>query len=137
MILTPVKTEMLDDLWLVVEGWLRRAVKVAKGTWQVEDIKKSIEDGHVVLWMVLEEDTLTPVACFTTRIAQMPRARGLAIDWVGGRRMSEWLPDLSNLLDNYARDNDCSYIEGMGRKGWSRALTMFGYKTEMVFRKEL
>ena len=104
----------------------------------VEDLREMMREGTLALWVMLDTETAKPVAVSTTRLIQYPRTRAMAIDYIGGKRMREWLPQLSTLMDKYAKDHGCTHIEGGGRKGWMKALAPFGYKPwQPIYRKDL
>jgi N-acyl-L-homoserine lactone synthetase len=62
----------------------------------------------------------------------------MALDWVGGKHMKEWLPSILETLQSYATDCGCKHIEGYGRKAWGRILEKYGWKPEYIaYRMEL
>ena len=42
-----------------------------------------------VLWVVMDDDDT--LVGYTSRIIQYPRRKGMALDWIGGSKMSKWL----------------------------------------------
>ena len=40
----------------------------------------------------------------------------MAMDWIGGTRMKEWLPMAQNVISRYAKDHNCKYLEVMVEK---------------------
>lgn len=132
-----VPYEYASAVWPHVEKFLRPAAKL-QGVFRVEDIKEMLDRRDIALWVMIDDTNGMPVAAATTRLIEYPTRRAMAIDWVGGKRMKEWLPQLSDLMDKYAKDNGCEHIEGMGRHGWLRALAGYGYrKWYPMYRKEL
>jgi hypothetical protein len=78
------------------------------------------------------------VAAITTRLIEYPSKRALALDWVGGNRMSEWLPIAMEKFISFAKDCGCSHLEGYGRKAWTKVLKKYNWKPEYIaYRMEI
>lgn len=78
------------------------------------------------------------VAAVTTRIISYPGRKAMAMDWVGGSRMGEWLPMALETLEEYSKKNGCDHLEGYGRKAWGRWLEKYGWEPEYIaYRMEL
>jgi hypothetical protein len=126
--LTAVPSPVVDVVWGDVKHMLNRAVNQSNGLYKVQDIYEAIMAGRLGLWVVLDGEV--PVAALTTRISAYPEARVLAVDWIAGSRMKEWLPLVHATYEDYARSYGCSRIEGRGRKGWLRELSKHGWKMD-------
>lgn len=134
--ITVVPAPVLDVVWPQVAPMLDKAVKTTYPRYNIESIRAELNKGTLALWLVL--DSATPVAAFTTRIADYPKSRGLCMDWIGGGRMAEWLPLAQPLMEQYAKDNGCTHLEGYGRKAWGRWLQKYGWEPEYIaYRMEL
>ena len=133
MIVTVVPRDALDAVWADARALLEDAVKTQRHSYHITDVYEGILGGMYELWLVLEEDK--PVAAFTTRIVRFPNCKTLSMDWVGGGRMSEWLPVVLETMTDYAKANNCKHLEGYGRKGWGRALEKFGWKVNYIAYK--
>lgn len=137
MILSAIPYEHVGHVWPKVSGFLDAAVRTSGGNYTLQTVIEGLIEQHLGLWVVFDEKD-EPIAAATTRIVQYPNRKALAIDWIGGRRMREWLPMLAEKMDQYAKDNGCKHIEGMGRAGWVKALQPYGYKQWVpTYRKEL
>lgn len=137
MIITAVPSEALDVVWGDVERLLKKSVDISRGKYRTEDIYSGVEMGAYGLWLALDEGE--PVAAITTRIIQYPGgARALAMDWIGGAKMKDWLPALQETMTQYAKDSQCTHLEGYGRKAWGRWLEKYGWEPEYIaYRMEL
>lgn len=136
LVCTPVPKKFLNSVWPDVVRVLGKSVATSSGKYDLSDIYEGILKDDYVLWVVLDEDEL--VAAITTRIAVYPGKRGMAMDWIGGSRMSEWLPSVQRVMTKYARDNECTHLEGYGRKAWGRWLAKYGWEPEYIaYRMEL
>ena len=90
MIFTAVPREALGIVWGDVVKVLNKSVETSGGKFHIDDIYRDIDNGLLGLWLVLDKKDV--VAAITTRIIQYPGRRAMALDWVGGTRMAEWLP---------------------------------------------
>ena len=123
----------LEVVWGDVRKLLEPAVKTAAGKLDIDDVRKDIESGTLVLWLVV--DGTTPIAAITTRIVAYPQRRALAMDWIGGRRMKEWLPIAQRTLSKFAVDNGCAHLEGYGRRAWGKWLSTYGWAPDYITYK--
>ncbi len=137
LVYTPVPKAFVDAVWADVVRVLKRSVDTARGKFGMQDIYNGIKEDIYVLWIVLDDDTV--VAAVTSRIVDYPGPhRGMALDWIGGTRMAEWLPMVQRAMSKYARDNGCTHLEGFGRKAWGRWLAKYGWEPEYIaYRMEL
>ena len=132
-----VPRALLHVVWPDVVKLLTPSIATSGGKHNPEDIKKSIVSGVLVLWIVRSDD-LKLIAAVTTRVIQYPQRKALALDWVGGTRMSEWLPIAQPIIENFAKDNKCDHLEGYGRKAWGRWGAKYNWKPEYIaYRMEL
>jgi len=135
MVFTPVPMRFLDFVWPTVEPLLKPATDISHEKYSVGDIYKGILDGTYVLWVVVDQDD-TVLAAVTSRIVQYPGPRkAMILDWVGGSRMSEWMPSSHRVMVEYARENGCTHLEASGRAAWGRYMARYGWKPDHVAYK--
>ena len=139
MICTAVPREAVDIVWADVSGMLNKAIETSKGKYHIDDIYEDLTKGYYNLWLVIDsEKDEKVVAAITTRIIEYPNRKAMAMDWVGGRRMTEWLPIVMNRLISFANDCGCSHLEGYGRKAWMKILKKYKWKPEYIaYRMEI
>ena len=95
-----------------------------------------IAKDDIVLWIVVDHDKDDDIiAAITTKLIEYPQGRSMAMDWIGGTRMKEWLPMTQEVISRYAKDHNCKYLEGYGRKGWGRWLGKYGWKPDYIAYK--
>ena len=85
-----------------------------------------------MLWVVLDTNNDEVIAAVTTRLIEYPQGNAMALDWVGGTRMQEWLPMAHPIMVSYAEDHNCKYLEGYGRKAWGRLLEKYGWNPDYI-----
>jgi len=125
-----VPPEHVGLVWPEAEPMLIPAIATAKGKFNSEDIAEELKAGVLLLWIVA--DDMVPIAAITTRIVRYPQCNALAMDWLGGSRMREWLPQANETLLRYAKQNDCTHLECYGRKAWGRWLRRFGWRPDYI-----
>ena len=136
MIITSVPKEGLDIVWEDVINVLTKSIETSKGKFRIEDIYRDVESGYLGLWLIM--DGRKTIAAITTRIIEYPNRKAMAMDWIGGSRMREWLPIAMKTLSKFSKENGCSHLEGYGRKAWSRWLQPYGWEPEYIaYRMEL
>lgn len=134
--ITVVPPEVINVVWPKVKPMLQMAVNTTSPRYDMNSVLWGLEQGELLLWLVMDESE--PVAALTTRIADYPKSRGLCLDWIGGKRMREWLPMAHDIMRKYGRDHGCTHLEGYGRKAWGRWLEKYGWEPEYIaFRMEL
>ena len=139
MICTAVPREAIDIVWGDVSGLLNKAILTSGGKYHIDDIYENLTKGYYNLWLIVDDkDGEKVIAALTTRIIWYPNRKAMAMDWVGGKRMMEWLPKAMEILTDFAKDCGCSHLEGYGRKAWSKVLKKYNWKPEYIaYRMEI
>ena len=99
--------------WAKAKEHLIRALEHAKGTHTIDDCALLVGCGHFKLWVGEECAMLTEFSTF-------PQMKVLNVFAAGGKLKG--LLKLENDLIKFAKDNGCSRITEMGRKGWEKVL---------------
>tara|TARA_R100000773_G_scaffold34054_1_gene29053 strand:- start:496 stop:912 length:417 start_codon:yes stop_codon:yes gene_type:complete len=132
VIVSAVRPEDVETIWPQVKEYLKKALLTSSNKMSVEDVYAKTQNGTYGLWVILDEQTTDILACYTTRIIQYPNRRALAIDWLGGHRMKEWIGLMHETVSEFAKDHGCFYIEGYGRQAWGRVLEKYGWKPSYI-----
>ena len=137
MIFTAIPREVLDVVWQDVASMLAKAVATSNGKFHIDDIYRDIENGTYSLWLAIDKELEgnKVVAGITTRIIAYPNKKSLAMDWIGGNRMNEWMPFAMEKLTKFAQDCDCCALEGYGRKAWGRVLKRYNWEPDYIAYK--
>ena len=139
MICTAVPREAIDIVWPDVINMLNKAVETSKGKYHINDIYEDLTKGFYNLWLIIDdkgEDKV--VAALTTRLIKYPNRSAMAMDWVGCKRMAEWLPIAMEKLSSFAKDCGFSHLEGYGRKAWMKILKKYNWEPEYIaYRMEI
>lgn len=84
----------------------------------MQDIEDDIREGGSVMWLIHLEDKL--VAAMTTVVVKHPQRKNLKIEFVGGKRMRQWMNEVIDLMKKLAIDAKLDAIEADGRKGFDK-----------------
>ena len=87
------------------------------------DIFADAIQGHRQIWAIGDFDAIA-----VTQINRLPKFSVLDVSLLAGKGMKEWLPDLVGILTQFAEVNGCKYMDGFGRKGWTKQLEKYGFK---------
>lgn len=129
MKITAVNPELIDLVWDDIRDMLEGATDTAGKKFDVEDVRTQALQNIYVIWIIMDDNSDNKiVAAFTTRLVQYPKRMALAVDWLGGSRMREWIDDMNDIMFRYAKDLGCGHIEGYGRKAWGRWLGKRGWE---------
>ena len=114
----PVLSEDIDKhigegMELLAPAILRQSHNVT-----MQDVEDDIRAGGSVMWLIHLEDTL--VAAMTTVVVKHPQRRNLKIEFIGGKRMRQWMNEAINLMKKLAIDAGLDAIEADGRKGFEK-----------------
>lgn len=106
---------------------------MANGHGDYADIEGSVLSGEKLLWLALDEQAIWAAAVTGLH---SERGRKFCVIWAcGGREKQRWMM-FKPVLEQFAKDEGCSFMRVYGRKGWGRELP--DYKlTQIVLEKAL
>lgn len=123
--------------WVLAVPFLKRAVARDDGRRSLHSILQQLVNGQNQLWLVSTADEPTgdgrwvrigeTIGVVVTAILIYPHKRVLKVEWLAGERFSEWA-HLISVLEDYAREQDCSSVEIAGRMGFARVFKNFGFE---------
>lgn len=126
----PVLSHDAIALWDWVEPLIARVIEQDDVGYSTEDILTKIQMRQMQLWVAPER------AAMVTQVLVYPKYKTLLVVALGGDGMADWLDDVIETLDGFAKHMGCKYVEERGRSGWERTLSKYGYrKAYVVLRK--
>ena len=138
MKITPIAPQMLPDVWQHVAPLLDKAVSLNPELIKIQDVYEAALAGVYLVWVAVDEEKGEFVGVITTRIISYPRCKAMAMDFLGGTRMKEWLHLAQEAVEEHAKRNGCSHLEAYGRRAWSRYLEPHGWgQAYITYKKEL
>lgn len=135
---TAIHPQLLPHVWEHVAPLLNKAVKLNPELINIDDVLVGAKAGAYVIWVAIDEENGEFVGTVTTRIIPYPQSKGLAMDFLGGTRMKEWLHLAQDAVEEHAKRNECTHLEAYGRRAWSRYLEPLGWgQAYITYKKEL
>ena len=111
--------EHLEDVWLKCEKILKRSCQRSYGRINTIDILYKLGTEECNLWIIFEQDNVNVVGCIITQVHTYPSGlKMLHIEHLAGKHMDNWVYDGVDVLYEYAKDNNCDGVEGIGREGF-------------------
>ena len=126
MQVSAVPAEYVKQVWPDVKEYMQGAADYTYGRYDVEDILDSVTDYDFTLWIAFNEAGIK--GAVVTSFIDYPRKRMLCMQFCGGVDLEQWQAPMLELLQRWAKDNDCDGIESTGRVGWSKVFKSDGYK---------
>ena len=128
-----VTIDSIDSVWFGVKYLI---AKTSDEIMDENDIYQYLISGEYRLFIVVEKDSKEFITAYVTCIAYYPRHKACRIISLAGSNLFEWYKDSIAFLENYAKREECDYMEVFGRRGWIKI--MKDYKEEcVILRKHL
>lgn len=113
-----VPPQAVKHVWHQVEPLLQPAVDMNDG-YLIEDVYVALRTGRHMLWVYGNTDKIH--AALTLEVLNYPRTKRVFVIFVGGDKFVDW-KEYFPMLHDYAMVVGASSIEGIGRKGFVKAL---------------
>ena len=114
----------IDDVWPRIEKWVSDACEYTDVI-DAQDVLNAIRERRMQCFLADDKGV------FVTEVQMYPRKKVLRVVSLGGSDLDSWLPDVTNLLDDWAREIGAK-VECTGRKGWVRKLAQYGWREASV-----
>lgn len=109
--------------WESAEPILQRALDKFDYGSDSDHILLDLLNGNRQLWIIGVFDAVA-----ITSVKTLPKFSVLDISLLAGDNIEVWLEKLVSQLTMYAKACGCKYVDGFGRKGWTRKLESHGFK---------
>ena len=126
-VLVCVAPNQIAAFWRHASPLIAAAYETGIGDDTMDTIRRDLETGDALLWIVWDG---TMLAAVTTKLLQTAARRICLITSCAGREMARWIHLISG-IENYARREDCDAVRVMGRPGWKAMLP--DYREPWVF----
>ena len=126
MIISLVPLEHVLDVWPAVADYIQNALEYTRGRYELEDVLERVENGEFLLWIAFDGERIK--GCVITDMMQYPRKKFLGCPFVTGDEFASWKQPMFEMLQRFARDNNCEGLEATARPGWSRVFKDDGYE---------
>ena len=125
MKIQPVLTQNVQQVWPLVERFIKSALDFSKGDYDAEHAKVYLSQGHWHMLVAGDESGESKGAC-TIEYINRPNSRVAMITAIGGRLITN--EDTFEQLRNILKLNGATHIEGAARESIARLWKMkFGF----------
>lgn len=118
-IITAIAPQDLDLVWDDVKGYIEAAMKRGPMTHSLDDVYLEVASGRRVLWVISDAERAYG-ACIAW-ITEWPLVKRCTVCWCGGEHFKYWIMNLLARIRAWARMNQASQVEVIGRRGWIKA----------------
>jgi len=125
----PVKDIYL--IWAQVAPLLEKALDE---TYEIKDILYGLINKKMQLFISWNDNKVE--SAVVTEICEYPRTKTLRYFLAGGTNLNNWLSRIQEVIEEFAKRNNCTHLEVAGRKGWVRKLKGFKMKA-IILTKEI
>jgi hypothetical protein len=127
-----VPRDEIQNVWPVVSPMIEKAVEFAANRADMIDIFTEVLQRRLVMWAAFNDDKEI-IGCALTRLVAYPMSRILVFEYLAGDDVDTWLDEGADVLNSYAFDQKCEWMECRGRFGWVPRLKKYGWEAKAVF----
>ena len=120
MIIKQVSIECIDVFWNEVKNWIQKVVIQSNGRHTLDTTYKLLKEGTMTMFLVLKANKICAV--YVVQKVYYPAKVVLGILFCGGSKIIKNVKPIEKFFINYAKDNLCSGLEIIGRKGWDKII---------------
>ena len=136
-----IPEDMVDGSWKHVEKDVADALARSNGYALASNIKQWVKDKKMQLWILWDKDKPTTKEKYygvvVTEIVKRKLKKSCNIFIVTGRQRRLWTP-LIQVIEDFAKEQDCDQMELIARPGWDKIMKPFNYKrTHVVLEKQI
>jgi hypothetical protein len=126
-VVTRVPSEDVEFIWSQVAPLLEKALDE---TYTINDIQSGLFNDRMQLFISWNNNKVE--SAVVTEIAQYPQSKVLRYFLAGGSNLENWLERIQEIIEKFAKKENCTHLEVAGRKGWVRKLKGFKVKAYLL-----
>lgn len=125
-----LQSYQIEDFWEQILPFLLDM----KGDWSPDDVKEELIESRAQLWGLMDDQIR---AIVVTKL-QIEGSVKRCLIWIASGKgfLSHGRSLLSEVIEPWAREHACSYVQAIGRAGWGRVLPDYA-ETGRVYGKNL
>lgn len=137
----PIYPHEIGKYWGLVHFLIAEALKYGGSYANPSHIKEELEKDRMQLFIMFGEDNdgeSKVFGCMTTRIFENPNFKELQACICTGKKIELWIDNLIIALEKFAKDNNCKRICMLGRPGYKKFVSDYGWKVKHYeYQKEI
>jgi hypothetical protein len=119
-------------MWSQVRDYLKPAVDLSDGRWDLEYVIAGLVTGRQNLWVAADAEKKI-IAAATTEVVDYPMKRMLTMHFIGGEDFDSWYTLMLEGMSKFAKDAGCAGIECVARGGFWKWFKEDGFSKTSVF----
>ena len=114
--------------------YLVESANRSKGRSSVDDILRFLFSGEMQLWVVFDEETKEAHGHFITEVKNYPQCKMLVIQYCAMETgtLDQINDKMQEIAVQVAKNTGCAGIEFVGRPGWRKTASKYGYSVQSV-----
>jgi hypothetical protein len=114
--------------------YLRKSEIWDRGRTKVDDILRFVLTGQMQLWVVFSLEEQEVYGYLITEVKQYSQCKMLVIQYccIEDNHMQYVEDKMQTLAEKFAKDFGCAGIEFVGRPGWGKHISKYGYDVQSV-----
>ena len=125
-----VAPENIGAVWPMFRKYCDRVLPMTRRRRCATRLLFDLMNNDEILWLAM--DRAEVIGFTTSSVVQYDDVKLLQVRLLAGDRFDEWIDDMHERLERFARDNGCDGMELIGRRGWVRKLARFGWREAFV-----
>lgn len=114
-----IEAHDIDRVWPAVAHDIEESAKTSRGKFVAEDIYNELKGKTCQLWVW---ESATARGVFITQIHNYKRNRVCWIRIATGHNYQEWIAEVMQTIEAWAKENGCEAMELLARPGWTKIL---------------
>jgi len=100
-----------------------------------DELIKQIKLGITQIWIY--KNVLKNGFIMITQILTFLDKKYCLIYYLWGKKYNDWVKEILQIVEKWAKNNGCENIELWGRKGWSKIIQKLGYNEDKIMFTKL
>lgn len=125
-----VAPENVGAVWHRIAEFVARVCKRSGDRRTPAGTLHHLASNYATLFIV--EDQGDIIGFCAVKQVQYDGTKLLQVELLSGDRFDEWIDQMHDVIEHFAKENGCSGMELIGRKGWIRKLSRFGWGEAFV-----
>lgn len=112
--------------WSIIVGRVAECGVAAGDLRSPDEWLERIESKDAQLWLIRKGQNIA--GCVITEIYDTRRGKTCAMPVTAADDMAAAIPVVLDVIGRWAKEHGCQRLEGVGRRGWARALKAYGWR---------
>jgi len=136
-----IPTSNLDEVWVLVKKDIANALTYSGDNHNAQFVLDTLRKEEMQLWIIWDKDKPTTKEKYfgvvVTELIKRTLRKVCHVFIVTGNQRQKWIP-LIQVLEEFAKENECDGMELIARPGWQKVLQNYKYKrTHVVLEKSI